>query len=513
MPSPDFSRYIDLTPLDPDPAVIYNGAVELARLSMPEFTLRQGTPEDAIFQAVSYITGITAGAINRLPSALMVGVANLLGYSRYPGSKASVEATLTLANYDAAVISAGTILSWSHQDENGEVFQYAFEITETVDIAAGTPPTLPTGTATLRSLVPGYLPTLPVGTTLNIVTTNTAIQSAVTTDTFINGTDPETDRDYMDSVATYIQSLSSTISTATQVDSTILTTFRNVGRCKTYDLTNPSGDLYVSDPDEPGYSTIFTYGRNAQLTTTERDDILLYMEDKINVGLALDVLPINVCGISVRASIVYDNKWLEADIIEDVEFTLNQFLGPDTYPTFDSQIRANIILARIARLTGIVYVSSLALQPIQTVGAEVWSQKQWADVRCATTGPITIATGLNAGDVIDGITLVNGDRVLVKDQSTASQNGIYIVSASPARATDADASAEFSQNKNVYVTSGSTNAATYWKQTTSGAITVGTTSVAFGSSSGFQTLDFVYKGSMPDISLGSIDLTMTGETV
>lgn len=513
MPSPDFSRYIDLTPLDPNPADIYNGAVELARLSMPEFTLRQGTPEDAIFQAVSYITGITAGAINRLPSALMVGVANLLGYSRYPGSKATVQATLTLSSYDAVVIDAGTILSWSYQDEGGEIFQYAFEVAESVNIPAGTPPTLPTGTATLRSLVPGYLPTLPVGTNLNIVTTNTAIQSAITTDTFANGMDPETDRDYMDSLVTYVQSLSSSISTATQLDSTILTTFRNVGRCKTYDLTNPSGNLFLTDPNEPGYSTIYVYGRNAQLTVNERSDILAYMEEKINVGLTIDVLPLNVCGIAVRASIVYDDKWLETDIIETIEYELNRFLSPDVYPTFDAQIRANVILARIARLTGVVYVGSISLRPIQTVGAEVWSQEQWADVRCATTGPITISTGLNAGDVIDGVTLAANDRVLVKDQSTASQNGIYIVSASPARATDADATVEFSQNKNVYVVSGSTNGGTYWKQTTSSPITVGTTSIDFGSSSGFQVLDFIYKGSMPDISLGSIDLTMTGETI
>lgn len=61
------------------------------------------------------------------------------------------------------------------------------------------------------------------------------------------------------------------------------------------------------------------------------------------------------------------------------------------------------------------------------------------NVRCATTADITIATALNAGDTIDGITLAAGDRVLVKNQSDTRQNGIYVVSASPARASDADA--------------------------------------------------------------------------
>tara|TARA_B100001167_G_C16768783_1_gene305800 strand:- start:390 stop:1520 length:1131 start_codon:yes stop_codon:yes gene_type:complete len=54
-------------------------------------------------------------------------------------------------------------------------------------------------------------------------------------------------------------------------------------------------------------------------------------------------------------------------------------------------------------------------------------------VTAATTENITIATALNNGDTLDGVTLATGDLVLVKDQSTASQNGIYVVGASPAR--------------------------------------------------------------------------------
>jgi hypothetical protein len=64
--------------------------------------------------------------------------------------------------------------------------------------------------------------------------------------------------------------------------------------------------------------------------------------------------------------------------------------------------------------------------------------KPKAAVRVATTANIVIATSLNAGDTLDGITLANGDRVLVKDQTAAETNGIYIVSATPTRSTDFD---------------------------------------------------------------------------
>ena len=78
-------------------------------------------------------------------------------------------------------------------------------------------------------------------------------------------------------------------------------------------------------------------------------------------------------------------------------------------------------------------------------------------VRCATTAPITVATALNAGDSIDGVTLANGDRVLVKDQTATNGNGIYVVAASPARATDYDAPSEINDGDFFFVQEGTAN--------------------------------------------------------
>ena len=102
-----------------------------------------------------------------------------------------------------------------------------------------------------------------------------------------------------------------------------------------------------------------------------------------------------------------------------------------------------------------------------------------ASVRVATTANITIATALNVGDAIDGVTLADGDRVLVKDQSTASQNGIYIAGASPARSADMAASSE-AAGVFVFVEEGSTNADNGFVCTTNdSADTVGTHSLVF----------------------------------
>ena len=99
--------------------------------------------------------------------------------------------------------------------------------------------------------------------------------------------------------------------------------------------------------------------------------------------------------------------------------------------------------------------------------------------RVATTVNITIATALNSGDVIDGVTLADGDRVLVKNQNTASENGIYVVGATPARSNDANVSSEVTANMFVFVSEGSSQADTQWVLTTNDTITLGSTALTF----------------------------------
>jgi hypothetical protein len=109
-------------------------------------------------------------------------------------------------------------------------------------------------------------------------------------------------------------------------------------------------------------------------------------------------------------------------------------------------------------------------------------------VRVATTTAGTLASSFENGDSVDGVTLATGDRILLKNQATGSQNGIYVVAASgaPARAYDMDASAEV-QGVLVYVLQGTTNGGTLWANTNTGAVTLGSTALTFaqvGGSSG-----------------------------
>jgi hypothetical protein len=102
-------------------------------------------------------------------------------------------------------------------------------------------------------------------------------------------------------------------------------------------------------------------------------------------------------------------------------------------------------------------------------------------VRAATTANINPATALT----IDGVELAVGDRVLVKNQDTAANNGIYVVaSGSWARAEDADSSAEVTTGMFTFVSEGTVNADSGWVLTTNDAITLGTTGLTFVQFSG-----------------------------
>lgn len=119
--------------------------------------------------------------------------------------------------------------------------------------------------------------------------------------------------------------------------------------------------------------------------------------------------------------------------------------------------------------------------------------------RVATTENITLS-GLQT---IDGVTVVAGDRVLVKNQSTASQNGVYVAASGAwSRSSDMDGTPdnEVSGGDTVFVTSGTTQGGTFWVITNTSEIIVGTTAINWTQYGG------------PGTYLAGTGLQLTGKT-
>jgi hypothetical protein len=98
----------------------------------------------------------------------------------------------------------------------------------------------------------------------------------------------------------------------------------------------------------------------------------------------------------------------------------------------------------------------------------------------ATTANVDLAADLQNGDTIDGVTLVTGDRVLVKDQSTGSQNGLYTVvsSGTASRDTEFDTIAELS-GQMVVVNQGTANDNKIFLCTTNNTATLDSDTITF----------------------------------
>jgi hypothetical protein len=149
-----------------------------------------------------------------------------------------------------------------------------------------------------------------------------------------------------------------------------------------------------------------------------------------------------------------------------------------------------------------------------------------ASVRVATTANITSLSGFADGGEIDGVTLsaANNDRVLVKNQSTASENGIYVLTFTSGlmRAQDANSSAEVTSGMFTFVSEGTVNSDSGWVLTTNDTITLDTTELTFVQFSGAgqitagngltktgNTIDAVGTADRITVNADSIDIAST----
>lgn len=159
---------------------------------------------------------------------------------------------------------------------------------------------------------------------------------------------------------------------------------------------------------------------------------------------------------------------------------------------FDTQVRLNR-LDQLAVPTAAVAFNSQKITGLadgtNAQDAASWGQVQSlfngtdnkTSVRVATTANIT----LSGTQTIDGVAVIAGDRVLVKNQTTASANGLYTVAAGAwTRTTDADLSAEVTSGLFTFVEEGTNNSSNGYTLVTPSPIVLGTTSLTFTQTSG-----------------------------
>ena len=247
--------------------------------------------------------------------------------------------------------------------------------------------------------------------------------------------------------------------------------------------TLANAELAFAEGNEIGYIGIGTGGAGGSATTINKAFGKGAFFDKDTTRTANTILSGPTTGSAAAPT-------FRALVAADIPTLLHTKISD-----FDTGVRTNK-LDQMAVPTSSVSLNSQNItnlaDPVNTQDAAtkgfVEATAQGLDVKdscvAATTANITISTALNNGDTLDGVTLSTNDRVLVKDQSTATQNGIYVVGSSPARAADlasgADAAGIFT-----FVEQGTTNADNGFVCTSNkGSAVVGTNNLTFAQFSG-----------------------------
>ena len=238
----------------------------------------------------------------------------------------------------------------------------------------------------------------------------------------------------------------------------------------------------------------------------------------INTSAAIDKTKISGTAITaadtgtVTSTMIADGTIVDADINASAAIALSKLAtdplaranhtGTQTASTisdFDTQVRTS----KVTDLTAPTSSFSMNSQKITNVATPTSdndaANKAYVDaaitnvnihesVVAATTGNVNLNNAVDNNKVLDGVTIKTGDRILVKNQNTTSQNGIYIVASNgaPTRATDYDAAGEVSAGDFIFVENGTVNANTGWVQTYH-VVTVGTDPISFTQFSGAGT--------------------------
>ncbi len=247
--------------------------------------------------------------------------------------------------------------------------------------------------------------------------------------------------------------------------------------------TLANAELAFSEGNEIGYVGVGTGGAGGSATTINKAFGKGAFFDKDTVRTTNHVLAGAASGSSAaptfRALVSDDIPSIAHTKISDFDTgvrtnRLDQMTAPTGSVSFNSQNITNVadpVNAQDAATKGFVEATSQGLNVKNSCVA-------------ATTGNITISTALNNGDTLDGVTLADGNRVLVKDQSTASQNGIYVVGSSPSRADDL-ASGSNAAGMFTFVEKGTVNEDNGFVCTSdSGSAVVGTNNLTFAQFSG-----------------------------
>lgn len=253
--------------------------------------------------------------------------------------------------------------------------------------------------------------------------------------------------------------------------------------------TNPAISILPASGSTAGSMSITDYVKLGAATSANTNSAIVQRDSSGN--FAAGTITANLTGTATNASQL--NSQAASFYLARANHTGTQTSG--TISDFDTQVRSSR-LDQLAAPTSNLSINSQRLVSVaDPQNAQDAATKAYADalistgnnkgtVRVASTASVSLTA---PGAAVDGVTLVSGDLILLKNQATGSQNGIYIwtgAAATLTRATNADTSAEVRAGLYVFVSEGTLNGDNGFTLTTDDPIALNTTALTFTQTSG-----------------------------
>ena len=238
-----------------------------------------------------------------------------------------------------------------------------------------------------------------------------------------------------------------------------------------YTYTNTIVDGLTTDDIEEGSTNLYFTDARARTSISAGNTSIIY-------NSSTGAITANTAVLATQDNLTDAILDVYGTVSADILSASNSLVA--AYTAADSTLSNNLTSAYQAADNAVVSSLTQDFQDadnvvLSTLRGEIAAAAQGLDVkesvRVATTANIT----LSGTQTIDGVSVVAGDRVLVKNQTSAAENGIYVVAAGAwSRAEDADEPAELNAGTFVFVEEGTTNADSGFVVSSNNPITIGT---------------------------------------